>query len=66
MAFSVGARLDEQVRAAIRIAHSRLDGWVPAVRQDGQVRDGAHVVEITGHVDVSAYPAGTRVSAYGE
>ena len=59
--FSVGARLDEQVRPAIRIAQSRPDGWVPAVGQDGQVRDGAHVTEITGHVDVSAYPAGTRV-----
>lgn len=59
--FSVGARLDGQVRAAIRIADSRPDDWTPAVRQDGQVRDGAHVVEITSHVDVSAYPAGTRV-----
>lgn len=59
--FSVGARLDAQVRAAIRIAQSRPDDWIPAVRQDGQVRDGAHVTEITGHVDVSAYPAGTRV-----
>ena len=59
--FSVGARLDEQVRAAIRIAASRPDLWIPAVRQDGQVRDGAHVTEITAAVDVSAYPAGTRV-----
>ncbi|HEX6254692.1 MAG TPA: IS1380 family transposase [Euzebyales bacterium] len=59
--FSVGARLDEQVRAAIRIAASRPVDWTPAVRQDGQVRDGAHVTEITGSVDVSAYPAGTRI-----
>ena len=59
--FSVGARLDGQVRAAVRIAQSRPDDWTPAVRQDGQVRDGAHVTDITGAVDVSAYPAGTRV-----
>jgi hypothetical protein len=59
--FSVGARLDGQVRAAIRIAESHPDTWTPAIRQDGQVRDGAHVAEITDHVDVSAYPAGTRV-----
>jgi hypothetical protein len=59
--FSVGARLDDQVRAAIRIAASRPECWVPAVRQTGEVRDGAHVTEITAHVDVSAYPTGTRV-----
>jgi len=59
--FSVGARLDAQVRAAIRVAQSRPDGWVPAVCQDGQVRDGAHVTEITALGDVSAYPVGTRV-----
>ena len=58
--FSVGARLDGQVRAAVRIAQSRPDDWTPAVRQDGQVRDGAHVTDITGAVEVSAYPAGTR------
>ena len=61
MGFSVGARLDDRVRAAIRIAHSHADVWVAAVGQDGQVRDGAHVTEITALVDVSAYPAGTRV-----
>ncbi len=59
--FSVSARLDEQVRAAIRIASSHPDTWTPAVRQTGEVRDGAHVTEITDHVDASAYPAGTRV-----
>jgi hypothetical protein len=61
--FSVSARLTDGLRAAIRVRHNHPsdDIWVPAVRQDGQPRDGAHVTEITGLVDLSDYPAGTRV-----
>jgi len=60
--FSVSARLTDQLRAAIRIAHSRPNQtWTPAVRQDGEVRDRAHVTEVTGLVDLPAYPVGTRV-----
>jgi len=60
--YSVSARLTGQLRAAIRIAHNRPNQtWTPAVRQDGQPRDRAHVTEVTGLVDLSAYPVGTRV-----
>lgn len=60
--FSVSARLTDGVRAAIRVAYSRPNQtWTPAVRQDGQPRDRAHVTEVTGLVDLSDYPVGTRV-----
>ncbi len=35
-----------QVQAAIRTLHAQPDAWIPAVRQDGSVRDGAHVAEL--------------------
>lgn len=59
--FSVSVRLTEGIRAAIRVRHNDPDGWVAAIRQDGQVRDRAHVTEATGLVDLSDYPAGTRL-----
>jgi len=61
--FSVSARLTDAIRAAIRVRHNdRSDGtWTPAVRQDGQPRDRAHVTEVTSLVDLSDYPVGTRV-----
>lgn len=35
--------------------------WRPAIRQDGQVRDGAWVAELTHRLDLASWPAGTRV-----
>ena len=32
--------------------------WQPAINADGQPRDGAWVAELTGHVDLDAWPAG--------
>jgi hypothetical protein len=59
--FSVGYPIDADVRDAIRAIPG--DAWVPATRQDGDVRDGAHVAEITAdkHVDLSGYPKGARL-----
>ncbi len=37
------------------------DLWRPALEQDGTLRDGAEVVELTGMVDLDGYPAGTRI-----
>ena len=58
--FAVVARSNEQIHAAIsRVAY---DGaWQPAVRQDGQARPGAAVIEVTDLVDLSDWPAGTRL-----
>lgn len=57
--FSVGTAITETVRRAIRAVPERL--WHPAVNQDGTIRDGAEVAELTGMVDLSGYPAGTRI-----
>ena len=35
--------------------------WRPAVRQDGEIREGAWVAEITDRLDLSAWPQGSRV-----
>ena len=51
--FSFGYELSEPVRAAI--LHTPADAWVPAERPNGQV------IEITEHVDLAAWPAGSRV-----
>ena len=37
------------------------DGWYPAIDTDGGIRDGAWVAEATDLVDLSSWPAGTRV-----
>jgi hypothetical protein len=59
--FSVGFPIDADVRQAIRGIPD--DAWRPATRQDGSVRDKAHVAEITAdeHIDLSGYPSGARV-----
>ncbi len=59
--FSVGFDLTEPLRAAIL---ARDPGaWVPALTQDGVPRDddGAQVAEITDGLDLSGWPAGSRV-----
>jgi hypothetical protein len=57
--FSFGYELTEQVRAAI--LHTPEDAWVAALEQDGSERANGEVVELTDHVELSAWPAGSRV-----
>jgi hypothetical protein len=57
--FSFGYELTEQVRAAI--LHTVDDSWIPALDQDGSVRDNGEVVELTDRVELSSWPAGSRV-----
>ncbi|MFH8738618.1 IS1380 family transposase [Streptomyces sp. NPDC017964] len=57
--FSVGYAITEPVRRAVRAMPERL--WHPALDQDGTLRDGAEVAELTGMVDLAGYPAGTRI-----
>ena len=57
MRFSVGYELTEPVRQAI--LQILKDAWVPALDQDGTVRDNGEVAEITDTVDLSAW--GDRV-----
>lgn len=57
--FSVGHAITEPVRRAVRAMPDRL--WHPALNQDGTLRDGAEVAELTGMLDLDGYPAGTRI-----
>jgi Transposase DDE domain group 1 len=58
--FSVGFDLTEPIRDAILTLGQ--DAWVPAISQDGEPRDdGAWVAEITDDLDLSGWPAGSRV-----
>ncbi|WP_405896104.1 MULTISPECIES: IS1380 family transposase [unclassified Streptomyces] len=57
--FSVGYAVTEPVRRAVRAMPDRL--WHPALDQDGTLRDGAEVAELTGMIDLDGYPPGTRI-----
>jgi Transposase DDE domain group 1 len=59
MCFSVGYELTGQVRAAI--PQVPKDAWVRALDQDGSARKNGEVTEITGMVDLSAWPEGSRL-----
>lgn len=57
--FSVGHPVTEPVRRAIRALPDEV--WHPALEQDGTLRTGAEVAELTGMVDLDGYPDGTRI-----
>ncbi|WP_405850799.1 IS1380 family transposase [Streptomyces niveus] len=62
--FSVGYAVTEPVRRAIRSLPEAL--WHPALDQNGTLRDGAEVAELTGMVDLAGYPVGTRITVRRE
>jgi hypothetical protein len=57
--FCVGYDLTETVREAILATPE--DAWVSALDQDGSPRPNGQVCEITSHLDLSAWPTGSRV-----
>jgi hypothetical protein len=57
--FSVGYELTAPVRAAI--LQTPEDAWVAALDQDGSTRENGEVAEITDSVDLSSWPAGSRL-----
>jgi Transposase DDE domain group 1 len=57
--FTLGMQVDAHVREAITAQPEHA--WTPAAEPDGQVRDGAEVVELTGWIDLGRWPEGTRV-----
>jgi Transposase DDE domain group 1 len=59
MRFSIGYELTGQVRAAILTIPK--DAWIGALEQDGAARKNGEVCEITGMVDLSAWPEGSRL-----
>jgi hypothetical protein len=59
LAYSVGFTITEDMLEAILTVPARA--WTAAYDGEGQVRPGAWVAEITGMLDLSAWPAGMRV-----
>ena len=61
--FAVVARSTRDIAAAISRTFTECgpSRWAPARRQDGEVRDGAGVAELTDLVDTSDWPPGTRL-----
>jgi Transposase DDE domain group 1 len=57
--YSLGFAIDEPVREAILALPEKA--WTPAYDIDGQPRDGAWVAEITGLLELSKWPDGSRV-----
>jgi hypothetical protein len=58
--FSLGAAIDAPIRDAVEVLNTG-DAWYPAIDSGGGIRDGAWVAEATDLVDLSAWPAGTRL-----
>lgn len=59
--FAVIARSNAAIHAAISRTAFDADAWQPALGQDGEVRPGAAVAEVTENLDLSAWPSGTRL-----
>jgi hypothetical protein len=59
MRFSFGCELTETVRAGI--LEIPADGWVPALDQDGSVRENGEVAEITDKIDLTSWREGSRL-----
>ncbi len=57
--FSVGHAVTDHIRKAIRTLPDHL--WHPALEQDGSLRTGAEVAELSGMVDLAGHPDGTRI-----
>ena len=58
--FSFGYAVDARVQDAVEVLNT-ADGWYPAIEDGGAIRDGAWVAEATDLVDLSSWPAGTRL-----
>ena len=59
--FGVVARRNASVHAAISRIRFDDAAWLPAHTQDGEVRKGAAVAELTHLVDLTGWPTGTRL-----
>ena len=57
--YSLGFAVDAEVQAAILTLPEHT--WTPAYDIDGAPRDGAWLAEITGLLDLTTWPAGSRV-----
>ena len=62
--FSMGWHANPDVADAIGVLPETA--WSPAYDSDGQPRDGADIAELTGLLNLTGWPAGTRVIARRE
>jgi hypothetical protein len=62
--YSIGMTVTDDMQQAILALPDRI--WEPAYDAGGQVRPGAWVAELTGLLDLAAWPAGMRVIARKE
>jgi hypothetical protein len=58
--FSFGCPITAAIRDAAEVLNDN-DAWYPAIDTDGGIREGAWVAEATHLVDLSKWPAGTRL-----
>ncbi|NKY51468.1 IS1380 family transposase [Nocardia vermiculata] len=58
--YSIGFTLTDDIVTAMDTHLTHAD-WTPAYDADGQVRDGAWVVEVTGVVELAGWPPGMRL-----
>lgn len=57
--FSFGFPVDSRMQAIVDQVPAPC--WAPAVESDGGIRDGAWVAEVTGLLDLSTWPSGSKV-----
>jgi len=62
--FSFGFPITEDVRTAIKAVPATV--WAQAAEPDDDIRDGAWGAELTGLLDLTAWPAGSRVIVRSE
>ena len=62
--FSIGWQANHDIAEAITELPEQA--WTPALNSDGQPRNGADVTELTGLLELSGWPEGTRVIARRE
>ncbi len=59
--FSLVARRNDAIDAAIAKAPVTDERWQPAIKQNGALRPGAAVADLTEYVDTTDWPEGTRL-----
>ena len=57
--FSFGFPVDARIQSIVDRVPEQ--GWAPAIESGGGIRDGAWVVEVTGMLNLSTWPEGSRV-----
>lgn len=62
--FSFGFPVDTRIQAIVDEVPD--DCWEPAIETQGGIREGAWVVEVTGMLDLSAWPEGSKVTLRAE